>query len=247
MPRSTAGTIPSTRALMWIHLSRSLGSGAAWMSIRMSWARWPAPARMPVGAPPRRLYHPVIIRRALHRAIMSSPRNVDIPTELLRNRSTRQFWDTNYVDASWLAENPLTSIGKMIPRLHQWVATNYPGTLTGITEYNWGAESYISGATAQADILGIFGREGLDLAERWTIPPTGSPVLQHFQDLSQLRRQQIYVRRYQRLCQRTESGSAFYVRRPALCGWRTYCHGHQQTALHECARSPYTQQFCARR
>ena len=34
----------------------------------------------------------------------------------------------------------------------------------------------MSGATAQADALGIFGREGLDVAERWTTPPDGSPV-----------------------------------------------------------------------
>ncbi len=106
--------------------------------------------------------------------------NSDIPTTLLRNRSTRQLWDTNYVDASWLAGNPLTSIVAIIPRLHQWVATNYPGTLTGITEYNWGAETSINGATAQADILGIFGRESLDLAERWTIPPSGSLVYNTF-------------------------------------------------------------------
>ena len=42
--------------------------------------------------------------------------------------------------------------------------TYYPGTPIGITEYNWGAEDHINGATAQADILGIFGREGLDMA-----------------------------------------------------------------------------------
>ena len=41
----------------------------------------------------------------------------------------------------------------------------YPGTQIGITEYNWGAEGHINGATAQADILGIFGREGLDLGD----------------------------------------------------------------------------------
>jgi hypothetical protein len=34
----------------------------------------------------------------------------------------------------------------------------------------------MKGATAQADLLGIFGREGLDLAARWTTPATGSPV-----------------------------------------------------------------------
>src|SRR5207237_6936143 len=49
-------------------------------------------------------------------------------------------------------------------------------TRVGITEYNWGAEGHIYGATAQADILGVFGREGLDLATRWTTPDPASPT-----------------------------------------------------------------------
>ena len=52
----------------------------------------------------------------------------------------------------------------------------YPGTRIGITEYNWGAEDHINGATAQADILGIFGREGLDMAARWTTPASSTPT-----------------------------------------------------------------------
>ena len=92
--------------------------------------------------------------------------------QLRRNRSTRSLWDPNYVDESWI-----NGMVMLIPRLRQWVTTYYPGTRTGITEYNWGAESHINGATAQADVLGIFGREGLDLATRWTMPPSGSPVL----------------------------------------------------------------------
>ncbi len=98
---------------------------------------------------------------------------VDPATELLRNQSTRQFWDTNYVDPSWI-----NSVIALIPRMKSWVATNYPGTKTGITEYNWGAESSPNGATAQADILGIFGREDLDLATRWTTPAAGTPTYQ---------------------------------------------------------------------
>jgi hypothetical protein len=97
--------------------------------------------------------------------------NVDTATELLRNQCTRIFWDTNYVDPSWI-----NSVIMLIPRMKSWVATNYPGTKIGVTEYNWGAETNINGATAQADILGIFGSQGLDLATRWTVPPTGSPT-----------------------------------------------------------------------
>jgi hypothetical protein len=96
---------------------------------------------------------------------------VDTATELLRNQSTRQFWDPNYVDPSWI-----NSVIMLIPRMSNWVAAYYPGTKIGITEYNWGAESYMSGATAQADILGIFGRQGLDLATRWETPAPNTPT-----------------------------------------------------------------------
>jgi hypothetical protein len=97
--------------------------------------------------------------------------DVSTSMQLTRNRSTRQLWDTNYLDPSWI-----NNIIKLIPRMKGWVATNYPGTKIGITEYNWGAEGHINGATAQADIYGIFGREGLDLGTRWTTPATGSPT-----------------------------------------------------------------------
>jgi hypothetical protein len=34
----------------------------------------------------------------------------------------------------------------------------------------------MNGATAQADLLGIFGREGLDLATQWTTPASNTPT-----------------------------------------------------------------------
>ncbi|MEA2568430.1 MAG: hypothetical protein QOI24_431 [Acidobacteriota bacterium] len=95
--------------------------------------------------------------------------------QLRRNRSTRSLWDPNYKDETWIDDKV-----QLIPRMKSWVATNYPGTKIGMTEYNWGAESHMNGATTQADILGIFGREGLDYATRWTTPGTGSPVFNAF-------------------------------------------------------------------
>jgi len=100
--------------------------------------------------------------------------DITTATQVLRNQSTRSLWDTNYVDQSWI-----NSIVMLIPRMKNWV-TNYPGTKIGITEYNWGADDYMNGATAQADVLGIFGREGLDLASRWTVPDTGTPAYNAF-------------------------------------------------------------------
>ena len=96
---------------------------------------------------------------------------VDSATVLLRNRSTRQLWDPNYVSESWIGDKV-----RLIPRLKGWVSSYYPGTKTAITEYNWGAEDSMSGATTQADIFGIFGREGLDLATRWATPASGTPT-----------------------------------------------------------------------
>jgi len=92
--------------------------------------------------------------------------------QLTRNKSTRSLWDPTYVDPTWINDTV-----KLIPRLRSWADTYYwPGTPIGITEYNWGAESHINGATTQADILGIFGREGLDLAARWTTPDATTPT-----------------------------------------------------------------------
>lgn len=92
--------------------------------------------------------------------------------QLLRNKSTRSLWDPSYVDPTWINDTV-----KLIPRLRNWADTYYyPGTPIGITEYNWGAESHINGATTQADILGIFGREGLNMAARWTTPDSTTPT-----------------------------------------------------------------------
>ena len=92
--------------------------------------------------------------------------------QLTRNRSTRSLWDPNYVDPTWISDTV-----KLIPRLRSWADAYYfPGTPIGITEYNWGAEAHINGATTQADIYGIFGRENLDMATRWTTPDPSTPT-----------------------------------------------------------------------
>ncbi len=91
----------------------------------------------------------------------------DAATQTLRLRSTRALWDPRYVDESWISEanggKPLAWIRTM----RAWVKKRYPGTKTAITEYNWGALDSINGALAQADVLGIFGRERLGLATLW--------------------------------------------------------------------------------
>jgi len=94
----------------------------------------------------------------------------NLATQTLRLRSTRSLWDASYTDESWIGE-PVY----LLPRMRQWVNNNYPGTKLAIGEYNWGGLNHINGALAQADVLGIFGREGLDLATLWAPPTPDQP------------------------------------------------------------------------
>lgn len=99
----------------------------------------------------------------------------------LRNRSTRSLWDPAYVDESWIGGTEAGGAKvRLIPRLKEWVTNHYPGTQIGITEYNWGVDNHINGGTTQADILGIFGREDLDMAVRWGTPTIGTPAANAF-------------------------------------------------------------------
>jgi len=94
--------------------------------------------------------------------------------QALRLRSTRSLWDASYVDESWISSTWSDTV-RLIPRMREWVSANYPGTRLAVTEYNWGGLESINGALAQADILGIFGREGLDLATLWGPPDSTQP------------------------------------------------------------------------
>jgi hypothetical protein len=93
----------------------------------------------------------------------------DPATDALRVRSTRALWDPAYKDESWIAE-PV----RLLPRMRAWIDEHYPGTKLGLTEWNWGADTTPAGAVAIAECLGVFGREGLSLANYWTSPPVGS-------------------------------------------------------------------------
>ncbi len=94
----------------------------------------------------------------------------DAATQQMRLRSTRSLWDSTYTDESWISDKV-----NLIPRMRAWVAADYPGTKLALSEYSWGAMCHINGALAQADVLGIFGREGLDLATLWGPPASTEP------------------------------------------------------------------------
>ena len=87
---------------------------------------------------------------------------------------TRSLWDPSYTDPSWIDARIA-----LLPRMRAWVRDSYPGTKLGISEYNLGL-----GVTSdprlqnviEADTLGIFGREGLDLATFWPDGSSGVPA-----------------------------------------------------------------------
>jgi hypothetical protein len=103
----------------------------------------------------------------------------DSVEQQVRLNSTRALWDPTYTDANYPQPNYTTDANytsscstplqapQVIPMLESWVANDYPGTKTAIDEYNFGGLESINGALAQADVLGIFGKYGLDLATLW--------------------------------------------------------------------------------
>ncbi|HLI77192.1 MAG TPA: glycoside hydrolase family 44 protein, partial [Acidobacteriaceae bacterium] len=99
----------------------------------------------------------------------------DTAMQAARLNATRVFWDPTYTDPRYRDPNVKSRMApavplEIVPMMRRLVAANYPGTKTAITEYNWGGQESLNGAVAQADILGIFGREGLDMATLWGPP-----------------------------------------------------------------------------
>lgn len=94
-------------------------------------------------------------------------------TQIQRSRQTRILWDASYQDPFWFGDIGIEGrsgrVVNWIPTLKAWVNQYCPGLQIGITEYNWGDETNLNGATTQADVLGIYGREGVDLATRWGV------------------------------------------------------------------------------
>ena len=92
-------------------------------------------------------------------------------TQAARLRSVKSLYDPSYVDESWIA-TPI----QLIPRMQSWINTYCPGTKLAITEYHFGNDTGLTAALAQAEVLAIFGREGVDFATRWIAPNAGTLV-----------------------------------------------------------------------
>ena len=84
--------------------------------------------------------------------------------------ASASLWDPDYTDESWI-DAPIA----FIPRIKRSSTSTIPGTPLAITEWNFGADETMNGAIAIADVLGVYGREGVYAASYWRSPDVGSP------------------------------------------------------------------------
>jgi hypothetical protein len=110
----------------------------------------------------------------------------DSPTTAARRlRSLKELYDPAWVSESWIADlgdNDANHYSKpnLIPRARAWIDQYCPGTKLAITEYNWGNDGTTSGAVAQAELFGIFARDGVDMATRWIAPEANTKAERAF-------------------------------------------------------------------
>ncbi len=86
-----------------------------------------------------------------------------------RLQAPRSLWDPTYTETSWITQWSTNGPINLLSRLQGKIDRNYPGTKLAVTEYNYGGGQHISGGIAQADVLGIFGREGVFAAAKWPL------------------------------------------------------------------------------
>jgi hypothetical protein len=102
-----------------------------------------------------------------------------------RIQAPRSLWDPTYAETSWISKwgtgtgnpgNPTPGPIRLLPRVQRDINDFKPGTKIAITEYNYGGGNHISGAIAEADVLGIFGREDVFAASWWELDSGSSFV-----------------------------------------------------------------------
>jgi hypothetical protein len=83
------------------------------------------------------------------------------PVALARSESARSLYDPDFIENSWITRDVLKAPIQLLPRLQSAIKRKYPGTRLAITEYYFGGGADISGALAQADVLGALGSHGV--------------------------------------------------------------------------------------
>jgi len=91
-----------------------------------------------------------------------------------RVQETRVLWDPSWKDPSWMGAETGKVI-RLVRLMKEWIAECNPGMQLAIGEYNFGGERDVSGGVAQAELLGVFAREGVAFAYLWLFPHVNSP------------------------------------------------------------------------
>lgn len=91
--------------------------------------------------------------------------------ELARTRMQlpRSLYDPDFLEPSFVVRDDLREPVRLLPRLSERIRRRYPGTALAISEYAYGGGDQPSGAVAQADALGAFGRHGVFAAAYWPL------------------------------------------------------------------------------
>jgi hypothetical protein len=87
-----------------------------------------------------------------------------------RMQSPRSLWDSTYIEKSWITDSNGKKAIQLMNRVKKSIKDRYPGTKVAITEYEFGGHDHYSGGLAQADVLGVFGSQGLYMATIWSTP-----------------------------------------------------------------------------
>ncbi|MEI7541817.1 MAG: glycoside hydrolase family 44 protein [bacterium] len=100
------------------------------------------------------------------RIVFTQAAGVAEETAEARVQAPRSLWDPNYIETSWICASGHCPI-RLIPKLNEMIDKYYPGTKLAFTEYEYGAGYHPSGGIAEADVLGIFGKYGVYMANYW--------------------------------------------------------------------------------
>lgn len=102
------------------------------------------------------------------RIVFTQGAGVADATAEARVQAPRSLWDPDYTENSWICSSGNCPI-RLIPQLKEMINKYYPGTKLAFTEYEFGAGYHPSGGIAEADVLGIFGKYGVYMANYWLV------------------------------------------------------------------------------
>ncbi len=83
-----------------------------------------------------------------------------------RLQAPRTLWDPTYIEDSWIGQWNQAFL-PLLPKIQASIDTFYPGTKFAMGEYAFGGGEHITGGIAQADLLGILGRNRVYMAYYW--------------------------------------------------------------------------------